>query len=212
MKRRILASPVFIFFVACLIRAYSRTFRLVVENEQAWREFVAGGGRVVLCCWHQQFFPLIRHFCHYRRHRPTLMISRSADGTLIAGIAHHMGWQTVRGSSSRGGMQAMLGLIRKIREHGLGAHIVDGPRGPIGVVKHGIVHLARETGAMVVPVFAEVDRAWHMRSWDRFCVPKPFARVCIRFGDMLAMPTSLDPARFEEQRLELETIMRPRLV
>jgi lysophospholipid acyltransferase (LPLAT)-like uncharacterized protein len=140
------------------------------------------------------------------------MISRSADGSLIAGVAHHMGWQTVRGSSSRGGVEAMLGLIRKIREHRLGAHIVDGPRGPMGVVKHGIVHLARETGAMVVPVYAEADRAWRVRSWDRFLLPKPFARVCIRFGDMMALPAAEDPARFEAQRRHLETTMRPALV
>jgi lysophospholipid acyltransferase (LPLAT)-like uncharacterized protein len=211
MKRRILTSPIFALFVACLIRAYSRSFRLSVLNEQAWRNHLAQGGRVILCCWHQQFFPFIRPFRAYRGARPSLMISQSQDGSLIAGVAHRMGWQTVRGSSSRGGLKAMLGMIQKIREHGLGAHIVDGPRGPIGVVKNGIVHMAHETGAMIVPVYAEADRAWRFRSWDRFFVPKPFARVRIRFGDMIALPPAHDPATFEAQRALLEQTMQPRL-
>jgi len=212
MKRRILASRAFIFLVAWVIRAYSRTFRLTVVNEQPWRDHLAAGGCVILCCWHQQFFSFIHPFRKFRELRPSLMISQSSDGTLVAGVAHHMGWQTVRGSSSRGGLKAMLGMIQKVREHRLGAHIVDGPRGPIGAVKGGIIHMARETGAMVVPMYATADRAWHFRSWDRFFVPKPFARVCIRFGDMVAMPACDDPARFEAQRLHLEQTMLPGLV
>jgi lysophospholipid acyltransferase (LPLAT)-like uncharacterized protein len=123
-----------------------------------------------------------------------------------------MGWQAVRGSSSRGGLKAMFGMIQNIRAHGLGAHIVDGPRGPVGVVKNGIVHMARETGAVVVPVYAEAASAWRFRSWDRFFIPKPFSRVCIRFGDMITMPAAADPAQFEEQRRQLEKTMLPGLV
>jgi lysophospholipid acyltransferase (LPLAT)-like uncharacterized protein len=211
MKRRIISSPVFSWFVARLICAYSRTFRLTVRNEQPWREHLARGGSVILCSWHQQFFSFVRHFRGYRAFRPALMISQSADGSLIAGVARRMGWQTVRGSSSRDGFKAMLGMIRHVRDHHLGAHIVDGPRGPAGVIKKGVIHMARETGAALVPVYAEAERAWRFRSWDRFFVPKPFSRVCIRFGDIVELPPAEDPAEFETQRAHLETIMRPGL-
>jgi len=141
-----------------------------------------------------------------------LMISRSTDGALVAGVAHHLGWQVVRGSSSCDGFKAMLGMIKHVHDHRLGAHIVDGPHGPVGVIKKGIIHMARETGAMLVPVYAEARAVWSFRSWDRFFIPKPFSRVCIRFGDMIALPPPNDSDYFESQRAQLEAIMLRGLV
>lgn len=213
MKKRIFTSPAFAWLVAQLIRVYSRTFRLTLENEQDWHEYLEKGGRVILCSWHQQFFSFIRPFGRYRAYRPGLMISRSSDGNIIAGIANQMGWQSVRGSSSRGGLRAMQEMIQHINKHRLGGHVVDGPRGPIGVVKKGIVHIARETGAMLVPIYAEASNSWTFRSWDRFFIPKPFSRVCIRFGDLIPMaPDNDDPDWLEQQRSSLESTMLPGLV
>ena len=85
--------------------------------------------------------------------------------------------------------------------------------GPIGVVKKGIVHMARESGAMLVPIYAEASNAWTFRSWDRFFIPKPFSRVCIRFGDMIQVAPENDaPDWLEQQRALLETAMRPGLI
>jgi lysophospholipid acyltransferase (LPLAT)-like uncharacterized protein len=214
MKKRIISSPLFTWLVARLISGYSWTFRLTLENEQEWRDHLDKGGSVVLCCWHQQFFSFIRHFRIYRADRPGLMISRSTDGEVIAAVANQMGWITVRGSSSRDGVKALRGMIQHIRDHRLAAHVVDGPRGPIGVVKKGVIHMARETGAVVVPVYAEAAKAWSFRSWDRFFIPKPFSRVCIRFGNMIP-PLSAsgdDEQSLENQRAQLQTTMLPGLV
>ena len=213
MKKRLFSSPAFVWLIAQFIRVYSWTFRLTLENEREWHDYLEQGGRVILCSWHQQFFSFIRPFRRYRTYHPALMISRSADGTIIAGIANQMGWQTVRGSSSRGGLKAMQGMIRHLTEHRLGGHVVDGPRGPIGVGKKGIVHMARESGAMLVPIYAEASNAWTFRSWDRFFIPKPFSRVCIRFGDMIQVAPENDaPDWLEQQRALLETAMRPGLI
>lgn len=211
MKNRIIASTFFIWLVTRLISAYSQTFRLTVENEQAWRDHLERGGTVILCSWHQQFFPFVRHFRTYRHFHPGLMISRSADGALIAGVARGMDWTPIRGSSSRGGLEAMRGMIRHLRRHRLGAHIVDGPRGPIGVVKKGVIHMARETGAMLVPVTAEPAAAWTFRSWDRFFIPKPFSRVCIRFGELIDPGPPDGSVDLETNRARLEAAMRPAL-
>ncbi|MEZ5277688.1 MAG: lysophospholipid acyltransferase family protein [Opitutaceae bacterium] len=211
MKNRLLSSSLFVWFVTRLVSSYSRTFRLTVQNEQTWRDHLEQGGSVILCSWHQQFFSFVRHFRGYRHYRPGLMISRSTDGSLIAGVARGMGWITVRGSSSRGGLEAMRGMIQHIRKNRLGAHIVDGPRGPIGVIKKGIIHMARETDAVIVPVYATPTNAWSFRSWDRFFIPKPFSRVCIQFGDPFRLPPRDDDKCIEAERARLEATMRPRL-
>jgi lysophospholipid acyltransferase (LPLAT)-like uncharacterized protein len=191
-----------------LIRAYSRTFRLQIENEKPWREYLQNGGTVLLCCWHQQFFAAIRPFKAYATHHPALMISQSHDGDIIAAIAEKTGWHAVRGSSSRDGGRALKEMVEHLKGSGLAAHVVDGPRGPAGVVKAGVVSLARATGALVVPTYATADRAWYFNSWDRFMLPKPFARVHLRFGAMMDLGSGTSGEDFERQRLRLQEIMR----
>jgi len=194
-----------------LIRAYSWTFRLRIENEKPWIEYLQNGGRVLLCCWHQQFFSAIRHFKTYAVYHPALMISQSKDGDIIARIAEETGWHTVRGSSSRDGGRALREMIDHLLHSGFAGHILDGPRGPAGVVKAGVVSLARATGAMVVPIYASADRAWYFNSWDRFMLPKPFARVTLRFGEMLDLTSGTSEEDFECHRARLQEIMQPGL-
>ncbi|MCX5833282.1 MAG: lysophospholipid acyltransferase family protein [Deltaproteobacteria bacterium] len=191
-----------------LIRAYSWTFRLHVENEKPWLEYMQNGGRVLLCGWHQQFFVAIRHFKTYAAYNPALMISQSKDGDIIAGIAEKSGWHAVRGSSSRDGGRALKEMIGHLKRSGLAAHVVDGPRGPAGVIKEGVVSLARATGAVVVPVYVTSDRAWYFNSWDRFILPKPFARVNLRFGQMLDLSSGESDEDFERHRDRLQEIMQ----
>lgn len=195
-----------------LIRAYSWTFRLRIENEEPWLRHVKDGGRVLLCGWHQQFFSAIRHFQTYAPHRPALMISQSRDGDIIAGIAEKSGWHAVRGSSSRDGRRALMEMIGHVKHSGLGAHVVDGPKGPAGIIKAGVVSLARATGAVVVPVYVTSDRAWYFNSWDRFMLPKPFAKVTLRFGEMLDLTLGHNDEDFESHRVRLQNIMQPGLI
>ncbi len=195
-----------------LLRAYSWTFRLHVENEKPWLDYLQGGGRVLLCGWHQQFFAAIRHFKTYASHRPALMISQSKDGDIIAGIAQKSGWHTVRGSSSRDGGRALKEMVGQLQLTGLAAHVVDGPKGPAGIIKAGAVSLARAAGAVVVPIYTTSDRAWYFNSWDRFMLPKPFAKVNLRFGDMLDLSTGEGDEAFEDHRVRLQQIMQPGLI
>ena len=199
-------------FLYLFVRVYSATFRLSVENEDEWRAYLASGGKVLLCTWHQQFFALIRHFSNYRDASPAIMISRSRDGELIAGVAELAGWHTARGSSSRGGRTAMREMIDRVKTHGLGAHILDGPTGPPGVVKKGAVKIAMASGAAIVPVYTVPTNHWHVNSWDRFIIPKPFSRVTIKFGPLRHFEENEDPGVFEQSRSRLENEMRPYLL
>jgi lysophospholipid acyltransferase (LPLAT)-like uncharacterized protein len=193
-----------------IIRIYSRTFSMTVENEGPWLSHLAGGGKVLLCVWHQQFFPAIGHFKAYASFHPCLMISQSQDGDIVARIASKQGWHPVRGSSSREGGKAMKEVVERLNLSGLAAHIVDGPQGPAGMVKAGAISIARATEAVVVPFYTAADRAWYLNSWDHFLLPKPFARVTLRFGEMMRFPPG--EGLFESQRLELEQAMRPGLI
>ena len=211
-KKSLFKSELFISFIYRFIRIYSWTFRLRVENEQKWQAHIHSGGSVLLCAWHQQFFSAIRYFQNYRIYKPSIMISRSNDGAIIAGVAERTGWNTVRGSSSKGGKAALRNVINNLRESRLAAHIVDGPRGPLGKVKAGVISMAHRTDSVIVPVYASAEKGWYFNSWDRFLLPKPFSKVHLRFGEMLKFEKTKDPARFEEQRARLEKIMRPGLV
>lgn len=199
------------FLLYHLVQFYCRTFRLRVENERDWLDHVQRGGAVLLCTWHQQFFPAIRHFQNYHRYRPAIMISQSRDGEIIADVATRSGWQPVRGSSSKDGPKAMRRVIEGLHTSRLAAHIVDGPRGPAGKVKAGVIRIAQATGAVIVPFYTSADRAWYFNSWDRFMLPKPFSHVTLRFGEMIRLEASDDEAAFEMQRLRLESIMVPEM-
>jgi lysophospholipid acyltransferase (LPLAT)-like uncharacterized protein len=194
-----------------LIRAYSRTFRLRVENEKPWLDYLQSGGKILLCCWHQQFFSAVRYFKNYAPYHPALMISQSKDGDVIARIAEKTGWHTVRGSSSKDGGPALKDMIAHLSCHGFAGHILDGPRGPAGVAKAGVIRLAQVKGTFVVPIYATADRAWYFKSWDRFMLPKPFARVTLRYGEMLDLTSKAGEKDFERQRTRLQEIMLPGL-
>lgn len=169
--------------------------------------FFKNGGRVLLCTWHQQFFSAIRYFKNYQVYTPALMISQSIDGDIVAGVAELTGWYPVRGSSSKDGKQALVAMINRLKKTGLAAHVVDGPRGPIGKVKAGTIRLALAADAVIVPFYVTADRAWFFNSWDKFFIPKPYARVALRFDNMIDLSTPESEADFEAQRQKVEDIM-----
>jgi len=208
----LLTTRLFLAFLYRFIRLYSFTFRLRIENEEEWLAYFNQGGTVVLCAWHQQFFSAIRYFQKYRDLNPSIMISKSRDGEIIAGVAERSGWHTVRGSSSRGGAEALRTIIGRFGKSRLVGHIVDGPRGPAGKVKAGVIRLAHAADAAIIPFYTSADRAWYFNSWDNFFLPKPFSEVKISFDHMIRFKATEDNEEFEGQRTQLEKTMTPRLL
>jgi lysophospholipid acyltransferase (LPLAT)-like uncharacterized protein len=139
------------------------------------------------------------------------MISQSNDGEIISGVAKRTGWNPVRGSSSKGGRKALKNMIANFKESKLAAHIVDGPKGPSGIVKAGVIRLAHAANAVIVPVSVSAEKAWYFNSWDKFLLPKPFSKVILRFGKMIQFDRVKDREVFERQRTRLEEIMIPGL-
>jgi lysophospholipid acyltransferase (LPLAT)-like uncharacterized protein len=132
------------------------------------------------------------------------MISQSRDGEFIADIAQRLGLFPVRGSSSRGGAEALKTIVRKLEENPMVGHIVDGPRGPKGKVKPGLIRMAQLSGAVVLPLILSVDKAWIAGSWDRFLIPKPFSRVTVRWEEPFSVPRKIDPEEFDSFREQIE--------
>ena len=209
---RIIKSDIFLDIFYGILRAYCRTFRITSINEAPWRNYLQKGGSVLFCCWHQQVFPTLAYIRDFRELSPPLMISQSNDGDIGAGIVRRYGWKPVRGSSSKGGLKALKQMIRELRRSRLAGHIVDGPRGPAGIVKPGIISLALAARAVIIPVSISANRAWFFNSWDRFMLPKPFARLQFVFGEMIHVDGSEGKTDVEARRRHLESVMQPYLI
>lgn len=209
--KSLLASPLAMALLYRVLRSYYCTLRVNVKNEEQWLNHLKHGGKVLLCLWHQQLFAGIRQSMSYSSYHPSVMISKSRDGDLIAGFMKTIGWIPVRGSSSRGGGRALREMITRLDESGLAVHILDGPQGPIGKVKIGAIQLAQAANAMLVPICVSANRAWYLKSWDRFMLPKPFSRITLRYYDMIMPVATEDPEELEKHRQKLEAIMTPYL-
>ncbi|MEJ2657066.1 MAG: hypothetical protein P8012_07690, partial [Desulfobacterales bacterium] len=108
-------------------------------------------------------------------------------------------------------MEALRRMINNLKENKLAAHIEDGPKGPSGIVKSGVILLAHATNAAIVPFSVSAEKAWHFNSWDKFLLPKPFSKVFLRFGEMIKFDRVKDREVFESQRMRLEEAMLPTL-
>jgi hypothetical protein len=136
----------------------------------------------VLAFWHGTQWPLLA----WRRRRPTVvLVSLSRDGAMQARALALQGLRVVRGSSSRGGAKGLAQVVRAMKREALdAAFAVDGPRGPLGRVKGGLLVAARATGAVVVPLTGSMRRGLVLRrSWDRFAIAWPFTRVDVVLGE-----------------------------
>jgi lysophospholipid acyltransferase (LPLAT)-like uncharacterized protein len=179
-----------------------RTWRFELIAEEG-AEPIPGGievGRQIFCFWHQCVLPCTVYF---RRSHTTILISQSFDGELIARTLQMFGYYAVRGSSSRGSREGLLGLKRALENGGTPIFTADGPRGPIYRTKAGPVQLAKLTGAPIGAFHLEPEHAWTMRSWDRFFVPWPFTRIIVSWSRWTLVPEDLSDADFEAKREEL---------
>jgi lysophospholipid acyltransferase (LPLAT)-like uncharacterized protein len=156
----------------------------------------AAGERFVFGAWHDTLLllPLVQVRLP-GRFRPRVMLSWHRDAEIGAQAARRFGVQAIRGSSTRGRVGAIRGLLEAHRAGEDLLIIPDGPRGPRHVAKDGIVQLARATGARIVPVAFAAAPARRLGSWDRMQVPVPFARVAIHFGAPLAVSDDAAAAR-----------------
>jgi lysophospholipid acyltransferase (LPLAT)-like uncharacterized protein len=139
----------------------------------------------------------------------SVLTSRSRDGTVVAHFVHMFkGAVTIRGGSSRGAETALLQMRRALKAGRVVVIPIDGPRGPEGRVKIGVISVASKTGAPIIPGAVRTNSAWRFKSWDRMMLCKPFARVDMVYGEPFYVPPDQTREQLEEHRKRLEEVMR----
>jgi lysophospholipid acyltransferase (LPLAT)-like uncharacterized protein len=161
------------------------------------------GSAFIFSIWHGHLLPGL---WHHRHEGVTVLISEHRDGEIVARAAQSLGYGLIRGSTTRGGGRALISLVRELRAGHEIAITPDGPRGPARKFAPGALVAAQRSDAFILPVAVSASSAWRMKSWDRFMIPKPFARVTIAYG-VPAKVAATDARAAAEEAPRFESLM-----
>jgi lysophospholipid acyltransferase (LPLAT)-like uncharacterized protein len=197
-----------LFFVATrlgwlvvLLFGFSTRIRIVGE---ARAQRLRSRYPILACIWHGRVFvPLFL----YRYQRIHVMVSEHRDGEMMARTLHRLGYQTARGSSTRGGRRATLEIIHRLQPGNVAAIMPDGPQGPRHECKLGPLVIGQRTGAVLLPVTFSCSRKVHFKSWDRFILPLPFSTSIMLYGEPMTVPPDAQSDDLERLRQEFERRM-----
>lgn len=192
-----------------LMRALASTLRMEIHDRCGISDNPVTLRPAIYILWHNRFFvvpPAWNRICRGLR-KTVALTSASKDGAMVAAAMKVCGLDSIRGSSSRRAVAALVGLKRALTEGFDVCLTPDGPRGPRYQVQPGFLKLAEATGAPIIPIHLRFSDAWRLKTWDRFVIPKPFSRVVITFDAPIDIPKGLDEAAFESERLKLETLL-----
>lgn len=195
-------------FGAALIRVWLLTLRMRLILPRETINFLRDDcdGNYIYTLWHDT---LLLPTWYFGASNQYTLISQSRDGEYITQIATRLGWNVIRGSSSRGAAPAVRQLLT-LTEGKRRVHLAitaDGPRGPRHELKDGVVFLASRSGLAIVPIGIAHDQPWRARSWDRFQLPRPFARAVIVAGTEIVVPPNIDRDEIELYRQKVQTEM-----
>jgi len=150
--------------------------------------------------WHRNIIPLMYYF---RNRSIVILISPSNDGELIAGPATQLGYQTVRGSSSKNSIGSLKKLLKLSKDNSI-AITPDGPLGPRETVKDSVIYLAVKTKLPLVIVTSDIKKEWIFHTWDLFRVPKPFSKITITYSEPMYISDLHD---MYNKRLTIQRLM-----
>lgn len=156
----------------------------------------------VFAFWHGR---LLMMTCVWPRDRPMNMLaSQHRDGQMMARIVSYFGIRSVAGSSTKGGLAALRGLLRVLKAGEWVGVTPDGPGGPRMRASSGVVNIARMAGVPIIPAAYSAEKRFVARSWDRFVVPLPFSKGVFVFGRPIEVPKEASEAALEALREEIE--------
>ncbi len=173
------AEPIAAAIGPFLMHALAATWRIRVRGAEHLGGLRRARRPFVFVLWHSRILPLLYH---HRNEGIVLLISRHRDGQYLANLGERWGYRSVRGSTKRGGEVGLLGVVRALQGGAEVAITPDGPRGPAERVQPGAIAAAQHAGVALLPVAARPSSAWWLGSWDRMCIPKPFAGLEIVYG------------------------------
>lgn len=189
--------------VVVLIRVWFATCKLSTRGEEQLVEMLAKGETAIAAFWHYSFL----YFFYYFKKTSTsaaVMVSASRDGEYIARVARILGHVPVRGSSNRGGIQALREMVKLLRQGKNSGIVADGSQGPARRVQPGCIFMASKSGRPIVPMAWAANRYFVFNSWDRTVIPLPFATIILYKGEPFYVPPDLSSNQIESYRLALE--------
>jgi lysophospholipid acyltransferase (LPLAT)-like uncharacterized protein len=190
-----LRSRVMLFLGKGFLRALARTWRIRVVNAGYLLDLRRAERPFIFALWHGHLLPLL---WHHREQGVLILISEHRDGEMVARAAESLGYGLIRGSTTRGADRALISLVRELNAGHEVAITPDGPRGPARTFAPGALVAAQRSDSFILPVAASADRAWRLRSWDSFVIPKPFARVTIAYAAPAKVQATNSRAAAEE--------------
>jgi lysophospholipid acyltransferase (LPLAT)-like uncharacterized protein len=168
--------------------------RASVRHRRYYRQVMQARKGFIIICWHgKMLFPIYVH----RNLGICAMVSEHADGEMIAQTIERLGYTTVRGSSTRGGVKAFVQLLVQVKKGVIGCVLPDGPRGPRHELKPGAVLLASRSQRPLLPMTFAAQKPIVMKSWDRFTLWKPLSKLCMLYGAPIEVPPNLDDSGLE---------------
>jgi lysophospholipid acyltransferase (LPLAT)-like uncharacterized protein len=195
--------------IGALMKTLGSTLRLTIRDDCGVGNAVSTYPPCIYLLWHSRF--LIVPYAWQRltqgRRRTVTLTSASKDGDMVARAMAAFGLGAVRGSSSRRGVAALVGLKRALLDGQDICLTPDGPKGPRYQLQPGVLILAQATGAPIVPIHIRFHSAWRLGTWDRFVIPKPFSRVEVTFAKPIDVATMLAETTSEDVRIHLETLL-----
>ncbi|HEX6811912.1 MAG TPA: lysophospholipid acyltransferase family protein [Planctomycetota bacterium] len=184
-----------------MLRLLAMTWRVQRRGDSGW-QLLASEQPWLVAMWHGRMLVGLPMRMH-RSRKIGVLVSPSDDGNLATRALRLFGYVSIRGSLSRQGARALREMTETLQA---GRQLVvtpDGPRGPRHSMNVGMHWLARRTGAPILPVAFACDRAWRLRSWDRFTIPKPFARIVVHYGDPCPIAATASDSELEVLAAEL---------
>lgn len=184
-----------------ILRLLSLTIRKKIIGADLAQKFWEQRQKIIIAFWHQRLLmmPFLPH-----QGKVGMMISQHRDGEFIAQAVKHFAIDSIRGSTTRGGISALRGMIRYYNSGGNLAITPDGPKGPKYIVQPGVIELARQTGAPILPVTYSASRKKVFKSWDNFILPLPFSQVIYIWGEPIFVPPHASKEELEEKRVLLQ--------
>lgn len=194
---------------AYAMKLWSLTLRYDVNGQPGIVQPEIPAKPVIFALWHNRIFtmPPIWLRTGGKNRSTVVLTSASRDGTTLAKAMEAFGIGSIRGSSSRRAVAALIGMKNALLEGQDVCVTPDGPKGPRYQVQPGLLKIAQTTETDIIPIHIRYSSAWRLASWDRFVIPKPFSKVSVIFDKPISIPKNISEAEFESARINLETCL-----
>lgn len=192
-----------------ILKLIGMTIRYEVTGEENFKAITENGKIPIYSFWHDR---IISGTYFYRDQGIIVLSSSSFDSEYTARIIQRLGFGIIKGSSTRGGIQALVGMIRMMKQGYSMAFTIDGPKGPRYEAKAGPILLAKKTGNPLMPFVMECKSFWTLKSWDRLQIPKPFTRANLIIGEPIYVDAKANDDQMEAKRLELQSSLNALVV